>query len=116
MLTFTSVRMLALMLILPMSLTASAQTTLHLASVENPHISAVGTKVLQKILQHAGLHADVISLPSVRATLEARAGRIDGEVARIASFSVNYPELIRVDPSYLTFYTVAYGKKNQALR
>jgi hypothetical protein len=116
MLKFTSVRMLALMWILPMSLTASAQTTLHLASVENSHISAVGTKVLQKILQHAGLHADVISLPSVRATLEARAGRIDGEVARIASFSVNYPELIRVDPSYLTFYTVAYGKKNQALR
>lgn len=100
---------------LAVGVAASAQTTLHLASVEGSHISAVGSKILQKILPIAGVQVDVQPLPSARATLVARAGRVDGEVARIANFASNYPELIRVEPSYLTFHTVAFGKNKEQL-
>jgi polar amino acid transport system substrate-binding protein len=98
-----------------LAVTASAQTVLHLAAVEDSQISTVGRRILQKILPRASVQVDVTSFTSARATLESRAGRVDGEVARIANFASDYPELIGVDPPYRTFYTVAYGETNKAL-
>lgn len=93
-----------------------AQTTLQLAAVDGSNVSAVGIKILQKILSQVGLQVDAKPLPSARATTEARAGHVDGEVARIATFASSYPELIRVDPPYFSFQTVAYGKNKAHLK
>lgn len=94
---------------------AFAQPPLRLTTVEGSHISTVGGKVLQAILPRAGLQVVTAPIPSARATAEVRAGNYDGEVARIATFAANYPELIRVEPSYLSFHTVAYAKNKAKL-
>lgn len=112
---FTRTKALACVWMMALCGPAPAQTPLHLTTVDGSPISTVGGKVLQAVLPRAGLQVVATPIPSARATAEVRAGHYDGEVARIATFAANYPELIRVDPSYLSFHTVAYGKNKTKL-
>lgn len=57
-----------------------------------------------------GLDAEVRAFPPMRGTIEAEAGRIDGEVGRALTYGDDHPNLIRVEESLLSFRVSAFTR------
>jgi hypothetical protein len=72
----------------------------------------VAARLVQEIYKRSGLSAKVESMPPKRATIEAKEGRIDGEVSRIENYFPDNPELIRVTPAYSSITITAFSRKS----
>lgn len=94
---------------------AVADEVLTLAYNEDSAVGAVGAKVLQRVFDRSRIGVAFVSRPAARATLEASSGRLDGEVARIATYGTKFPDLVRIDPPWLRVRTVAYAKSERHL-
>ncbi|WP_227869753.1 hypothetical protein [Undibacterium parvum] len=103
-------KILILLLMLLTQTEALAQTSLKLAVNADSSVSEVGSKVLIEIFKKTDIIISSEKRPAARATLEARAGLLDGEVARNVNYADAFPELIRVDPPYYAFQTSAFLK------
>lgn len=72
----------------------------------------MAARLVQEIYKRSGLSAKVESMPPKRATIEAKEGRIDGEVSRIENYFPDNPELIRVTPAYSSITITAFSRKS----
>jgi polar amino acid transport system substrate-binding protein len=88
---------------------------LKLARNENLVEQYVAAKLLIDIYRRAGLTATIIALPPARATKTALSGEVDGEVARIASYSPKHTGLVMVEPAYYQLQTTAFVRINNPL-
>jgi ABC-type amino acid transport substrate-binding protein len=91
-------------------LPAGAQTPLRLARNEKLAEQAVAEHLLKDIYSRAGLAAVVTPLPPARANMAAVDGKLDGEVARIDSYHLRNPALMRVEPAYYYLTTAAFAR------
>jgi hypothetical protein len=74
----------------------------------------VGALVITEIYKLAGVEVQTVIMPPNRASAEAAAGHIDGEVARIAEYAADNPAMVRVEPPFAyvaiaAFYLDASG-------
>jgi polar amino acid transport system substrate-binding protein len=92
-----------------------AQTSLKLAVIADSSVSEVGSKILIEILKKTDIIISPEKRPAARASLEARAGLLDGEVTRNANYADAFPELIRVDPPYYALQTSAFVKSGSPI-
>jgi polar amino acid transport system substrate-binding protein len=96
---------------------ADAPTTREMRLACNPDFtSEVNALVLRELYQRAGIRLTVIEMPPARGTVEAKEGRVDGEVNRIRGYGDNAPTLIRVEPSIHLWSVSALFKKGSAVR
>jgi polar amino acid transport system substrate-binding protein len=72
--------------------------------------------VLQELYRRAGIRLIVIEMPVSRAAIEAKEGRIDGEVIRVRTYSDNAPQLLRVEPPIYFVSLSAFYRKGSAVR
>ena len=63
---------------------------------------------LRLVYQRLGLKVQFVPLPSKRSLVDANAGVLDGDVARVPSIQSSYEQLIRVDEPLLHLQGVAY--------
>lgn len=82
----------------------------HLAVFPKSAYQYVSAKILSDIYLKSGLTVKLERMPPPRATKEALAGRIDGEVSRVKSYGDDNPTLIRVTPAYNYFNMTAFSK------
>lgn len=94
------------------SLRAHAREPLKLAVLTSSPPSVIVAEVLSEVYRQAGIPLVFVTMPGLRASSEANMGRIDGEVARVASYGTQHPNLIRITPSINTLKISAYFKKN----
>lgn len=104
-------QLLALLLLLGWVGVADAQIKL----ARSPGRGAdMGAMVLARIYKMAGVDVQFITMPPNRASVEADAGHVDGESARIMDYAASHPALLRVEPAYTyvamgAFYLQASG-------
>lgn len=60
--------------------------------------------------QQLGLAVEVRMFPPLRGTLEANAGKIDGEVGRAYAYADSHPNLVRVEEPLLSFRVAAFTR------
>lgn len=87
-----------------------ADTTLQLARNEKLAEQAVAENLLKDVYKRAGLSVVVNARPPARANGEAIVGKMDGEVARIYSYGLKNPSMVRVEPSYYYLTTAVFAK------
>ena len=88
-----------MLFVLLLALTAPAVAQIKLA--RSPGRAALaGAIVMAEVYKLAGVELQTIAMPPNRASAEAAAGRIDGEVARIAEYANDNPKLVRVEPAF----------------
>lgn len=86
-------------LVLCTGVRADPPITRELRLARNPDLtSEVDGLVLRDLYQRIGVKLSVIEMPANRATVEAKEGRVDGEVNRIRAYGEIAPMLIRIDP------------------
>ncbi len=96
---------------------ASAQNEIvRLTRIEKNADQFVAAQLLTDIYQRSGLTALVQAVPPFRATQMLLQGQTDGEVARIASYSLHHPDLIMVTPAYFYLSTVVYARGPLAIQ
>ncbi len=86
--------------------------TINLVRNEKLAEQLVAEIILKEVYNQSGYSITVTPLPPARASIKVTRGEYGGEVARIYSYGIKFPELIRVEPSYYYLTTVAYYKKN----
>src|SRR6266581_8521266 len=86
-------------LVLLCAVAVHAQAPLHLARIENMPDQALGSELLRVVYGRLGIAVEFVDLPARRALLESSAGRLDGEVQRIADVHNEFPSLIVVGPA-----------------
>jgi polar amino acid transport system substrate-binding protein len=85
--------------------------TLRLARFPKSANQYVASQMVEVICKKSGLEVKIEPLPPKRATIEAKAGRINGEVSRIENYFLENPDLIRVSPAYSYIVITAFSKK-----
>ncbi|KQV86628.1 hypothetical protein ASD15_28980 [Massilia sp. Root351] len=60
--------------------------------------------------QQLGMSAEVRMFPPLRGTIEANAGKIDGEVGRAYAYADSHPNLVRVEEALLSFRVAAFTR------
>lgn len=103
--------LLALVLVLNLG----AQTPLELARNEKLAEQFVAEKILLSIYKQLGLTVAVEPLPPARANIMTVTGEKGGEVARIFSYGVKNPSLLRVEPAYYSLTTAAFAKAGRKI-
>lgn len=101
------------------SISAFAQDfadSLIIARKENAADQVVAERLLRDIMQRANLGMTVRVMPSPAATQLTLSGDIDGEPARVYSYGIKYPELVRVQPPYYYLVTAAFGLKERKFK
>jgi polar amino acid transport system substrate-binding protein len=88
-----------------------AQAPLHLARIENMPDQALGSELLRVVYGRLGIAVEFVDLPARRALLESSAGRLDGEVQRIADVHNEFPSLIVVGPALNVIEPSAFAKR-----
>jgi hypothetical protein len=78
-------------------------------------VQEVAAKLLTDIYKKAGLTAQIVPFPGERATMLTLAGEKDGEVARVASYFIKNPTLVKVEPSYYHLTTAAFAKAEKGI-
>lgn len=94
----------------------AAQTTLTLVYAPTGPIPGIAAIVLEKVYRRLDIALLFRPMPAARATLEAAAGRVDGDVVRIASYAQAHPSLIRVEPALSKVTTAAYYNQRSDLQ
>lgn len=93
-----------------------AAETLQLARSEKLATQYIAAQLLQEIYRRSGLAAEIEALPPARANLMVTRGQKDGEVARIESYAVKNPGLIKVTPAYYYITTTVYAKNRLSIK
>ncbi|KQW96591.1 hypothetical protein ASC94_07035 [Massilia sp. Root418] len=66
--------------------------------------------ICEDAFQQLGLDVEVRIFPPLRGSMEADAGRIDGEVGRARAYADTHPNLVRVDEALLSFRVAAFTR------
>ena len=66
--------------------------------------------ICEDAFRQLGLDVEVRMLPPLRGSIEADAGRIDGEVGRARAYADTHPNLVRVDEALLSFRVAAFTR------
>lgn len=85
----------------------------HLARNEKAAEQSVAALILTEVYQKIGITPIIQPLPGARANIMTLAGDKDGEVARIATYAVNNPSLIKVEPGYYYLVSTAFAKSDK---
>jgi ABC-type amino acid transport substrate-binding protein len=83
---------------------------IHLAGFPKSAYQYVSAQILTDVYQKSGMGVKIELMPPPRATKEALAGRVDGEVSRVKSHGDDNPALIRVTPAYTYFTMTAFSR------
>jgi polar amino acid transport system substrate-binding protein len=94
---------------------ASALDTLVITAVNKSGASAVAARLLTDIYRRAGLNLQIDVLPAARASLMALSDKADGELIRIPSYGLTYPQLLRVDPPFYRVTVRAFAQRARAI-
>lgn len=84
--------------------------SLTVSRISESGTQTVAADVLSVVYSRTGVELRVAVMPSPRASNELDAGRLDGEVARIASYFDDHPLLMRVGPPLMSVDAVAYSR------
>lgn len=95
---------------------ASANETLNLGSNENLVEQVIAGDVLTHIYELIGVKVKIQELPPKRANIENINLKTDGEVARIYTYGVNNPSLIRVEPPYYKLVSAVFALKSSSIK
>lgn len=90
----------------------AAREPIRLAVLTASPPSMIDAIVLKEVYRQAGIPLLLLPMPGLRSSAEADAGRIDGEVARVASYGEQHSNLIRVDPALDALAISAYFKSS----
>lgn len=104
-------RLLVLLCVICFCHKAAANTPLTIAIIKNTPDQTATTSILKAIYAQAGLEVDFIALPGKRALIESSSGRVDGEAQRIFEIGEEYPSLIRVPTSFISWKFTAFSKQ-----
>jgi polar amino acid transport system substrate-binding protein len=77
---------------------------------EATYAARVLSLICSDAFQQLGLDVEVRMLPPLRGSIEADAGRIDGEVGRAIGYGDSHPNLVRVEESLLAFRVAAFTR------
>lgn len=97
------------------SVAAETPRDLHISVNVDSATGMVAASILREVYKQTKLEFCIVNLPPLRATKEAKAGNIDGEVLRPPNYAASHPELIRIDPPYIVVETLAYTLKARNL-
>lgn len=103
----------ALFFVLALSQAADAQDTLVLSGIEDSVNTQIGLRVLEQAYAKLGIQLIYLPLPGERALRDANAGRVDGEVFRIANVEKRYAHLIPVPTPINVLEAIAFTKDKQ---
>lgn len=87
--------------------------TAQLVYNENAVGQTVAGKLIADIYKKAGMTANAVPVPGVRANAMALSGEKDGEAGRIGAYFVKNPTLIKVEPSHYYLSSAAFAKKSK---
>lgn len=90
---------------------AHARKPLRLVVLNTSPPSVIAGAMLSEVFRQVDIPLVLLTMPAARSSLEADAGRVDGEIARVASYGDTHPMLIRVDPPIDQLSISAYFKK-----
>ncbi|MBN2657418.1 MAG: transporter substrate-binding domain-containing protein [Spirochaetales bacterium] len=88
---------------------------LRLAVIEDQAIQSVCAMILTELYAEIGLEVEILPMSALRAQQEASSGAVDGEVARIASFEMIFPQLIKVPTVLYQNSTLAFVRKDSGI-
>lgn len=108
-------RRLVVFLVALISAQAQANGPLAIAIIKNTPDQTATTALLTAIYAEAGLSVEFIPLPGKRALIESSSGRVDGEAQRIFEIGVEYPSLVRVPTSFISWQFTAFSKQPNAV-
>ncbi|MBY0570112.1 MAG: transporter substrate-binding domain-containing protein [Burkholderiaceae bacterium] len=97
------------------SVAAETPGNLHISVNVDSATGMIAASILREVYKQTKLEFCIINLPPLRATKEAKAGNIDGEVLRPPNYAASHPELIRIDPPFIVVETLAYTLKPRNL-
>ncbi|MFT5235905.1 MAG: polar amino acid transport system substrate-binding protein [Shewanella sp.] len=87
----------------------------HFVAIENLIEQQVGREVLPHFYRKLGYKISITSLPGKRASSLVSTGEKDGEIMRIFSYGIEYPQTIRVPTPYYSLQTMAFYKKDSGV-
>ncbi len=91
---------------------ATMAETLKFSALEDSAPQEVAKLVLREAYARIGQPIEFVTLPGERALTESNAGRVDGELARVAGMEKKYPNLIPVPVVISQFDGVAFSRKH----
>jgi hypothetical protein len=109
-------RIFLLTLVLLSSLTATAQPQLRFARNENFLEQDVAEAVFRQAMRNLKMDVLIDPLPPARANMLNLSGVVVGEVARIKSYGMKNPTLIRVEPGHYYLTTVVFARKDRGIK
>lgn len=109
-------RYLLIFLIMLASVPSQASDALKIGTTMAPPLSVPeGTGMLDLLVKEAfaraGLNVELLTLPSERGLISAASGQTDGDINRVAGLSKEYPELVQVDESNMTYEFMAFTRR-----
>lgn len=87
----------------------------HFAGISGAYGHMVGEIMMTHIYTELGYDLKITRFPPKRAEIEAKHGRVDGEIMRVWSYGIDNPELIRIPTSYYYLETMAFYKKGSGI-
>lgn len=99
--------------VLPAAASEKNPPVLVFSGIEGSVNSDISMQVLHKAYAKLGLRIRYLPLPGERALRTANAGKVDGEVFRIANVSKRYTNLIQVPTSINTLPGLAFSRHKQ---
>lgn len=109
-------RNLLLAYLLLASLITHAEPTLRFARNETLPEQDVAEAVFLQAMRNLMVPVVVDAVPPTRANMLVLSGAVAGEVARIDSYGQKNPTLIRVEPSHYYLTSVAFARKDRAIK
>ncbi len=76
-------------------------------------LARINAKILQEAHANIGIPLNVEFYPALRALEQANSGETDGEVSRIGKINELYPNLVRVEPSYIEMVCSVFSKNEE---
>ncbi len=88
-----------------------AEEPFYIVQAEGAPDQAVSEKILNVVYSRLDIPITMVYMPSKRALLESRSGRVDGTTHRILAIGSEYPELIRVPTPINYIEPTVFSKK-----
>jgi polar amino acid transport system substrate-binding protein len=77
---------------------SQATRRIRLARIATGNQALDAERALQQVYRALGITVEFVQVPAARALVESNAGRLDGELARVAGIESIYPNLLRIEP------------------